>query len=245
MTTIPRTETATVKLFALLPKRPDIPLATFHEHWRTIHKDHALNMRNLRRYVQNHRVEAVPEGFPPAPFEGFDAAPYPGIAEAWFDDLATAAGMGEDPDYVGGAKLDEPNFMDMDRLAFLITRERVLIEGPPLAQDAELTKVLLLLRRRPSTTPEEFRASWDAHAELAVQVPGLVRYVQSAVLPETYTVESPPPFDGVAELWWATPADLASALLSPDITRVLADLSTFAGPGSSAVLVHELRPIWG
>jgi uncharacterized protein (TIGR02118 family) len=234
-----------IKLFALIPKREDISLAQFHEHWRTTHKDHALNMRKLRRYVQGHRLEEEPEGFPPAPFEGFDAAPYPGVAEAWFDDLATAAGMGEDPDYVQGAQLDEPNFMDMDRLDFVIAEENVVIEGPKVEQEAPAVKALLLLRRRADMTSEEFRRRWhDGHAPLAAQIPGLTRYVQAHAAPETYQPDATPPFDGVAELTWVDLDACERAWASPQMRKVLADVGEFTGPGSSALLVDQLRFIW-
>jgi uncharacterized protein (TIGR02118 family) len=234
-----------IKLFALLPKREDVTLEQFHEHWRTTHRDYALRMRSLRRYVQGHRLASAPDGFPPAPFEGFEAAPYPGIAEAWFEDLAAAAGMGEDPDYTEGAKLDEPNFMDVDASRFLLTEENVVLEGPPVERDAASIKALLLLRRRPDMTPAQFRRRWhEQHAPLAGQIPGLTRYVQSHAAAETYAPEAMPPFDGVGELWWPDLDACRHAWTTPEMQRVLADAREFVGPGSSAALVEELRVIW-
>jgi uncharacterized protein (TIGR02118 family) len=58
-----------------------------------------------------------------------------------------------------------------------------------------------LLRRRPGMSVDAFQTHWRTeHAELIVQLPGVIRYVQSHPLPETYEAGDPV-YDGVAELW--------------------------------------------
>ena len=100
-----------IKGYSLLAKRPDVADAFFHEHWRTVHAGHARKLTTLRRYIQAHRIDAdVP---------GFARSPYAGIAEVWWDDLAAAAAVADDPDYVNGAQPDEPTFIDMPRLAII------------------------------------------------------------------------------------------------------------------------------
>ncbi len=233
------------KLFALLPKRDDVTVEYFHEHWRTIHKDHALNMRRLQRYVQGHRVEPQPEGFPPAPFAGFDAAPYHGIAEAWFTSPAEALGMGEDPDYVNGALKDEPNFMDTSKLGFVVADERVVLAGPAVAQDDPGTKVVFLLRRNSELSPEGFQDLWEERfSEMFTQLPEVVRHHDSFAVQESYADGAEPSFDGVTEVWWSDVDHCLAAMSSPGMETLREELATVIAPGSAAVLETELRPIW-
>ena len=117
-----------IKGFALIPKRPDVSDEKFHTHWRTIHADLARRISALRRYVQSHRIpDAVP---------GFTVSPYEGAAEIWFENLAVAQSLQDNPDYVEGAFKDEPNFIDVPNLTFLSTQENVVVAGPQLAKDA-------------------------------------------------------------------------------------------------------------
>ena len=165
-----------IKGFALIPKRPDVSDEKFHTHWRTIHADLALRILALRRYVQSHRI--------PSQVPGFAASPYEGAAEIWFDDLATAQGLKDNPDYLEGAFKDEPNFIDVPRLTFLNTRENVVVAGPQLAKDAPGIKGLFLVKRKPGLSVAEFQDYWrNKHAPLVPKTPGLRHYVQLPCLP--------------------------------------------------------------
>ena len=128
-----------IKGYSLLAKRPDVSSKFFHEHWRTVHAEHAQKITSLRRYIQAHRIDAeVP---------GFVQSPYDGIAEVWWDDLAAADLVATDPDYVNNAKLDEPNFIDMPRLANVLTEERPLRQSLEVTPDEPEVALLLLLKR--------------------------------------------------------------------------------------------------
>src|SRR3954447_25408975 len=135
-----------IKLFGLIAKRPDLTDEQFHAHWRTTHKEHALRIGALRGYVQSHRVRvAVP---------GVASAPYEGIAEVWLDDVAAALGLADDPDYTENAKLDEPNFSDVDRHGVIVAAEQVVKAGPPVAQDDAGVKLMLLLDGADGVDPD-------------------------------------------------------------------------------------------
>jgi uncharacterized protein (TIGR02118 family) len=112
-----------VKVFALLPRRADVTEDYFHEHWAGPHGELALRITTINRYVQSHRVAPGVSSLSPAPYDG--------IAEVWFVDLATAAGMADDPNYANYAHLDEPNFIDTEHLAFVMTSEHVVRAGNP------------------------------------------------------------------------------------------------------------------
>jgi uncharacterized protein (TIGR02118 family) len=136
-----------IKVFALLPRRADVSVEYFHDHWRTVHAYHALRISSLRRYVQSHRIGVdVP---------GLGAAPFEGVAEVWYDDAAAAAGQNDDPDYTEYAKRDEPSFIAVDRLRHVMTDDRVFA-GDVRPEGREAVKALICLKRAADSTPADF-----------------------------------------------------------------------------------------
>lgn len=67
------------------------------------HADMVERLPGLRRYVQNHAVEA-PDG---------SAPPYTGLGEAWFDDVASARSALESPEWAEVIE-DATKFMDIE-----------------------------------------------------------------------------------------------------------------------------------
>jgi uncharacterized protein (TIGR02118 family) len=184
-----------IKGYSLLARRPDVSSEFFHEHWRTVHADHAQKLTTLRRYIQAHRIDAQVPGFAQSPYEG--------IAEVWWDDIAAADRVASDPDYLNGARLDEPTFIDMPRLANVLTSERPLLRCDVTPEEPEVA-LLLMLKRRPGVALEEFRSRWPAEAEIALTAsPRVCRVVTSLTLTATYAEAADEPvYDGVAELSW-------------------------------------------
>lgn len=223
-----------VKVFALIPRRPDITDERFHQHWSTTHADHAKRITTLQRYVQSHRIDPG--------VTGLEDSIYEGIAEVWFVDLATAAGMGEDPNYVNYAQADEPNFIDLDRLTFVMTAEEVVREGAPVGQEDPGAKVMLLLRRRRGLEPGAFAqqlvAAGSAIADAAADA---TRVVVCTTLPDTYTDEAEPAFDAIVELWFDS-AEAFELSWSPAVLDTVGEL--IDRDSSASFLADELRVIW-
>lgn len=126
-------------------------------------------------------------------------------AVAWLDD---------EPEWVGGgadAYLAEPH-QQWDRIG-----------GTP-----EVTR-LVFVQRHPSLSHDAFVEHWTTvHAPLAkAHHPGLGRYVQH-VITEALTPDAPA-FDGMAELGFATRADLRDRMYDSDEGRALvaADVDSF------------------
>jgi uncharacterized protein (TIGR02118 family) len=227
-----------IKLFFMMPKKPDISNEQFHRHWREIHAPLALRIEILRRYVQSHRL---PQSIP-----GFSARPYEGVAEAWLDSLETATGFQANPDYLEAAK-DEANFIETSSLTFLLTRENVVIPGPAFAKDTSAVKGLFFVKRKLGMSVAEFQEYWRTkHAPLVPQTPHLLRYVQCHVLPETYESDTPPAYDGVTELWWPDVAKFQESWNSPELqVEQLNDARNFIDETSStALLAEEARVMW-
>jgi uncharacterized protein (TIGR02118 family) len=96
-----------------------------------------------------------------------------------------------------------------------------------------MIKSVSLLVRKPGMTPEQFMKHWvEIHAPLALEVPGLRRYVQSHILEDRKRPDVPPldvEIDGIAELWYDDRDSLARALASPEGKALYADGALFIG----------------
>lgn len=114
-----------VKLTCLVRRRAGMSPDEFHAYWRdrhgplvlsTVHGGHVL------RYEQHHR--------PLDDYGPEDDGGYDGVTEQWFssmDDYRASLGEADFPDVWA----DLANFLDVDRLAFVLTEEPVvLLDGP-------------------------------------------------------------------------------------------------------------------
>ncbi len=228
-----------VKGFALIVKKTGISDEQFHSHWRSVHAQLALRITSLRRYVQSHRMPGLTASFPSPRFDG--------AAEVWFDSLEAALQMRESPDYLEGAYKDEPNFINQPELRWLTTRENIVVAGTPMTKDAACVKGVFLVKRKPGLSVAEFQDYWRTkHAPLVPRTPHLLRYVQCHVLPETYEADTPPAYDGVAELWWPNVEKFKESWASPELqVEQLTDAKQFVdGQNSAAFLAEENRVIW-
>src|SRR5262249_26068419 len=82
-----------------------------------VHGPIAKKVPQLRRYIQSHRI----------PFAGADST-YDGAAEVWIDNEAAMADLRQSPEYLKGALADEFNFIDMNRVEWLVTNDRVILD---------------------------------------------------------------------------------------------------------------------
>ena len=99
-----------------------------------------------------------------------------------------------------------------------------------------MLKLVLLFRREPAMSPEEFATYWrEHHVPLVKRVPGVLRYRISPVL-ESPDAETPP-YDGMAELFFATREALDAALASSETRDTALDARRFIARGSIVRLV--------
>jgi hypothetical protein len=138
----------------LLTRREDLELAHFAQHWRTVHRELSLRLIApgiMYGYVQNHRIPEAPP-IPGLPLAG------DGFPELWTmgDDLL--ARLGGTPEYLEGAYLDEPNFMN-GRAEAILAREVMIDDGPGRIAAAFLVKAMLFFRRLPGVSREDFARS--------------------------------------------------------------------------------------
>jgi hypothetical protein len=109
-----------------------------------------------------------------------------------------------------------------------------------------MIKAFLFLKRKPGLTHEEFRVQWrDVHAPIVMGGPGferhVLRYVQSYAIPGAAVSElTVSDFDGLAELWFESRADLDALLADSGYAEaVRTSIERFADLESAIGLVAE------
>jgi len=112
-----------------------------------------------------------------------------------------------------------------------------------------MIKFIGALRRKPGMTVQEFRQEWNRHADLSRRSDACARYVrryiQCYTLPEEYE-NGKPSFDGVAELWFDSKAEMEAFYSDPEYRDVLGpDLLRIADLSQSRRVVTEENPVLG
>ncbi len=106
-----------VKLVFFFHRRVGLSPEIFRRHWFEVHGPLVMQyIDTLRRYIQNHALEsAYADGAEP----DFD-----GLVEAYLDDLASLEVTEASPEH-DLVRSDEPNFIDVNRVAHMVASERV------------------------------------------------------------------------------------------------------------------------
>lgn len=220
-----------LKLNSVISRRGDLDLAAFSEHWRTTHRELALRLVApgiMRGYVQNHRQ---PEGLDGLAIAG-DGSP-----ELWVEKPEDILRLGACPEYMEGAYLDEPNFME--GRARNVISELVAIRAEHGRQEvAGKPKLMLFLTRRPGISAAEF-AEWGKQPH-PVLMPGaaplrLERQLAAENLPEP--LESV--YDAVECSWWPDMESLRRAWGARDPARA----ERFIHMGALAGMVVREEPV--
>lgn len=222
-------------LHFLITRKDGLSRQAFSDHWRNVHAPLAGTIPGIRRYVQNHTPPIVSKN-----------PPHDVIVEIWLDDAAAAKAAFDSPEYRNGAYVDEPNFVNLKQVTRLRTHDHVMLAGEPIGQDDDLVKRVSFIKRKPGMSPEEFSDYWrKMHGPLALDLPGMRRYVQCHVVPSAYD-KGEPAYDGVAQIWFETMADLQYALNSSAYKDgAQADGPKFVDPDRLVhLLTEENRVVW-
>jgi uncharacterized protein (TIGR02118 family) len=102
-----------------------------------------------------------------------------------------------------------------------------------------MVKLAYVLQLRKDMDRKEAMRYWrEVHGPIAARTPGLRRYVQNQASAST---DGDLRFDGIAELWFDTQADLDTALASPEWRATIADVPNFADlPNCWGAVVDEI-----
>ena len=199
-----------------ITRKAQLDDAEFHRYWRENHAPIVKHIKQLRMYVQSHRV----------PMQSTHS-PYDGEAEVLLDSLESLADLRKSREYLEGALADERNFIDLTRVEWMVTKDHVIVDGPI---GGTMVKGVWQLKRMAGMSLGDFRKYWiEIHGGLGRKLPGLRRYVQSHLIDEAY-LYSEPRHDGVAQLWFDNLDALRTAFDSPAGKELSADGANFIDP---------------
>ena len=109
-----------------------------------------------------------------------------------------------------------------------------------------MVKLIYLFNRKPELSVEEFQRYWrDTHGPIAAKIPGVRRYVQCHTLPSLYAGDTPPPYDGAAELWFDDMEAFQRAAGSPEVAAAIEDERKFIDHSKTALFFTEEHVIVG
>lgn len=225
-----------IHVLFLFRRRDDVDRQDLLRYWREVHAPLVAGVAGVRRYIQN-TVTAVPGS----------ASPYDGVEEIWVDHEAVLDGLphcatdGEaEPAGMGG-------LIDLQYSVTLRTTDHIVYAGRQIGREELLPKRMTLFKRKPGLGREDMLQYWRCtHGPLAASVPGLRRYVQSALLPAAYE-SGEPRFDGAAQIWIEDDTALR-ALVSSKLFResVKPDEANFVATDTVLTLPieEERRIVW-
>lgn len=198
-----------LKKIAFLVPRPGMVDAEFRAYWRGTHGPLVAASPGYGawrlRYAQNHVVERGPVG---------DAFAFAGMAEFWLPgDSPNEDTYAGTPIYRDRIRVDELNFIDMDRTVSMSAHEQVFKEG------RGATKLVVLTSRAPGIAAEAFALEYGQRYALPLLADPAVGsrilgWEGGFVIPGTFRLPGARPVDGFAvdcveEMWFASPDDAA------------------------------------
>jgi uncharacterized protein (TIGR02118 family) len=213
-----------------ITNKPGMPLDAFFTYWRKRHiRAVSEPVPQIRRYLQSHRI---------AEMEG--DATWQGAAESWYDSLEDLLAMRNSTAYPLMLK-DEANFIDMSSPEFLLTEDRVIVDGE---RKPGMVKCVVLLKRKPGMTLAAFNQYWlEVHAPPAAKFPAVRRYVQCPTVSIAYAIAEPR-WDGCAHIWFDDVESARLAAASEEYIRVgQEDAKNFIGQLAS-FWAREHLVIW-
>ncbi|MEZ4869559.1 MAG: EthD domain-containing protein [Caldilineaceae bacterium] len=197
----------------LAAPKPGMTAQAFQEYWVNVHAvQYACKIPQIRRYLIDTRL-------PFAGDLGAPTLPHQGVAEIWLENETEQLASLQTPEFLQGARLDEPNWAAFWLTIVLDTTAHEIVTGPRLTQASTWVKLMLLLKRKPGLPLSDYRQrSLADYAPIAARLPGLRRYIHGHTRDGFY-VFGEASFDSVEQYWFDDMAALESALASAYFTE--------------------------
>lgn len=134
--------------FIFAGPRPNLPASAFQAYWLHFHAmDYARKIPQIKRYLVAPRLPVK---------LGRDLPFFEGAAEIWLQDEAAQLASLRSPEFLNGARADEPRWAAYWQTIALDTESYILVDE---SKSASLVKLYVLLKRRAELPLESFRES--------------------------------------------------------------------------------------
>lgn len=206
----------------VIRKKEGLTTEAFRQHWIETHGPLIAKIPGLRRYEQNHVVDAPQRGI----FKHRAPHVIDGYSQLWFDDIESMQrAMTSDAWKAGGE--DANRFIGSFKLTLV---EQNVIVPAPIGKP--LVKRMSTLKRREHLNPEQFREEWaGTHAMLVQRLPQVRGYAQDVVIRPAgeHGVASYAdlPVDGFVELWFDSATDMNETFTTPAGKTTMAHADEF------------------
>lgn len=206
--------------FIFAAPKPGMTEQEFQDYWINVHAvKYASKIPQIKQYSVSARLPFGDESKEPL---------WSGLADIWLENDADQIASLMSPELIDGARKDEPNWAAFWRTVVVDTEARIFKDGGGLEAVKDGVKLVALIKRKPGMTVEAFRRhAAEVHAPMDLALPGIRRLGYYFTRDGAYTV-CEPGFDGVACLWFDSPAAAQAAMQSDQHLKTnLADLPNF------------------
>jgi hypothetical protein len=177
--------------FIFAGPKPGLSSAAFKSYWINFHSiDYAAKIPQIRQYLVAERLYLVAE--PTLPF-------FEGVAEIWLKDSADQIASLQSPEFLEGARRDEPRWAAFWQTLVLETDEYLLKDLVAPQPWPEFVKLYILLKRYPGLSLETFRKELLEDRKRLGGTAGLERHLVGFARPELYGLGEPR-FDAIEVL---------------------------------------------
>ena len=206
--------------FIFAGPKPGMSAEDFQSYWLNVHAvNYASRIVQIRQYLIATRLRI------PCPRE---LPFYEGVAEIWLKNDQEQIESLQTPEFLQGARLDEPKWAAFWQTLVIDTDPEVLLESAEPA--AEFVKVYVLSKRRPDSELAEFQQNLrESHHRAALALPGLERYLVGFSRAGAYGLGEPR-FDAIEVYSFRSADAVKTALGSEEWKATEASLLTHADP---------------
>lgn len=204
--------------FIFAGPKPGMTEAEFQHYWLKVHAvNYASKIKQIRKYMIDTRVDHFGDAGKEPMFGG--------IAEIWIENEQKQLESLQSPEFLEGARLDEPKWAAFWKTLVLDTDAHDL--GGAAAQVKEGFKLVTLYRRKEGVDVEAFRRhALGAYADRTLAIPGL-RRARFCTTRDSWYGFGEPRFDMVGVCWFDDAEALAAAAKTPAWQACAADRASF------------------
>jgi len=164
--------------FIFAAPKPGMSEADFQHYWVDQHAvNYASKIKQIRKYIVDTRVAAPWDQGEPM---------FGGIAEIWIRPEDQIPSL-QSPEFLDGARLDEPRWAAFWKTLVLDTNEYVFKDAAEKRETQPWIKSVLLLKRKEGMPLAEFREyARKVYAPKVARLPGLARYLHCQTVDGAY-----------------------------------------------------------